>query len=140
MRGLIRDECGVDFENKRYNIVGCEDVDGFEAVANGGKVDYDRTRPGVVRKALEALRKYPRSRAILLECTELPQFADAIRNATGLPVFDAITASNFFIEGFLDNTRFGKNDWQEEWDGEQEDYSYGDNLTCEEKGELVNKL
>ena len=29
MRGLIRDECGVDIQDKRYNIVGCEDVPHF---------------------------------------------------------------------------------------------------------------
>ena len=31
-------------------------------------------------------------RAILLECTELPPYADALRYHTGLPVWDAITA------------------------------------------------
>ena len=30
-------------------------------------------------------------RAILLECTELPPYADALRYHTGLPVWDAIT-------------------------------------------------
>jgi len=140
MRDLIRDECGVDTQEERYHIIGCEDVDGFEAVAEGGKVDYNKTEPGVVKKALDSLKKYPRTKAILLECTELPQFADSIRRATNLPVHDAITASNFFMAGYLDDERFGMNDWQEEWDGEQEDYSYGDNLTDEEKDQLVNKL
>ena len=39
MRELIRDECGVDTQERRYWVVGCEDVDGFEAVALGEKVD-----------------------------------------------------------------------------------------------------
>jgi len=140
MRDLIRDECGVDTQDERYIIVGCEDVDGFEAVAEGGKVDYDKTAPGVVQKALDSLAMYPKTKAILLECTELPQFADAIRKATKLPVHDAISACNFFMSGYMDNARFGLNDWQEGWDGEQEDYNYGDNLSDEEKEELVNKL
>jgi len=140
MRNLIRDECGVDTQERRYIIVGCEDVDGFEAVAEGGKVDYDKTEPGVVQKALDSLRRYPRTKAILLECTELPQFADAIRKATKLPVHDAITTCNFFMSGYMDDARFGMNDWQEEWDGEQEEYNYGDNLSDEEKEQLVNKL
>ena len=40
----------------------------------------------------------PRVRAILMECTELPPYSDAVRAATGLPVYDAITACNFFLE------------------------------------------
>lgn len=38
MNELIKDECGVDPEEDRFVIVGCEDVPGFEAVANGEKV------------------------------------------------------------------------------------------------------
>jgi len=140
MRDLIRDECGVDTQATRYHIIGCQDVRGFEAVATGGKVDYDLTVPGIVDLAVRSLRKFPKSRAFLLECTELPQFADAIRYATGLPVYDAITACDFFMEGYLDNERFGLDDWQEDWDGVQEEYKFGDNLTRREKRRLVNKL
>lgn len=50
MRDLIRDECGVDNQSERFIIVGCQDVDGFEAVAVGGKVDTKRVEPGIVAK------------------------------------------------------------------------------------------
>jgi hypothetical protein len=100
MRDLIRDECGVDTQLKRFHVVGCEDVDGFEAVAEGGKVDVAKCTPGIVKKAQDALKMYPQTRAILLECTELPPYADAIRHATGLPVYDAITNCDFFVMGF----------------------------------------
>jgi len=33
--------------------------------------------------------------AFILECTDLPPFADAIRKATGRPVFDFVTLTNF---------------------------------------------
>ena len=39
MRDLIRDECGVDTQQTRFHIVGCQDVPGFEAVALGEKVN-----------------------------------------------------------------------------------------------------
>jgi len=139
MRDLIRDECGVDTQQERYIIIGCEDVPGFEAVALGTKVKYNKTKPGIIKKVRESLEKYPQSRAILLECTELPMFADAIRKETGLPVYDAITACNFFMEGLKDNERFGLNNWQDQWDGVQEEYEYGDNLTQKEKDQLINK-
>ncbi|XP_067034912.1 uncharacterized protein [Acropora muricata] len=141
MRDLIRDECGVDTQDKRYNIVGCEDVPHFgQAVANGDKVNTKNATPGIVKKAVEALKKYPKSRAFLLECTELPPYSDAIRFHTGLPVYDSITACHFFISGHKDNPRFGLDNWQDEFDEEQEDYQYGDNLTKKEKAALVNKV
>ena len=98
MRNLIKDECGVDPEETRYNIVGCEDVPYFsQAVANGVKVNVEEATPWIVRKAVHALLKYPKSRAFLLECTELRPYSDAVRFHTGLPVYDSITACHFFI-------------------------------------------
>ena len=131
---------GIDPENNRFNIVGCEDVPGFEAVANGTKVDTVLVEPGVVAKAKEALIKYPKTKAFLFECTELPPYSDAVRMETGLPVFDAITCCTAIMSGFLDNKRFGRNKWQKKWDKKQESYKYGQNLTEEEKKELVNKV
>ena len=37
-----------------------------------------------------------------------------------------------------DNPRFGLNNWQNEWDGEQEKYNFGDNLDEAEKKDLIN--
>jgi len=140
MNDLIRDECGVDTQDQRYHYVGCQDVDGFEAVALGEKVDVAKVEPGMVKKAKQALKDFPKARAFLLECTELPPYSDAIRHATGLPVFDSITNCDFFINSFRDNARFGKNDWQHAWDGVQDKYTYGANLTEEQKKALVNKI
>jgi hypothetical protein len=36
--------------------------------------------------------------AFILECTDLPPFADAIRKVTGRPVFDFVTPTNFTYE------------------------------------------
>ena len=141
MRDLIRDEFGVDTQDKRYNIVGCEDVPHFgEAVAKGEKVNTKKATPGIVKLARKALKKYPKSRAFLLECTELPPYSDAIRFHTGLPVYDSITACHFFISGHKDNPRFGLDNWQDEFDEKQEEYQFGDNLAEEEKDKLVNKV
>ena len=48
-----------------------------------------------------------------MECTELPAYSDAVRNATNLPVLEAITVCDFFMTGFIDNKRFGLQDYQE---------------------------
>eukprot|EP00928_Gymnodinium_smaydae_P020126 TRINITY_DN1777_c0_g1_i1.p1 TRINITY_DN1777_c0_g1~~TRINITY_DN1777_c0_g1_i1.p1 ORF type:complete len:583 (-),score=133.97 TRINITY_DN1777_c0_g1_i1:108-1763(-) len=139
MRNLIKEECGVDPDEKRFIIVGCEDVPGFEAVAKGEKVDVERVTPGIVAKAMDTLRKNPAIKAFLFECTELPPYSDAVRKATGLPVFDAITCCDFFMTGMKDNARFGINDWQQGWDGQQETYRFGDNLDQGDRNKLVNK-
>ena len=140
MRDLIRDECGVDTEQERYIIVGCENVDHFgDEVAKGLKVNTDLATPGIVQKALETQAANPEIRAFLFECTELPQFSDAVRAATGLPVYDSITMSDSFMSGVTDNKRFGLNDWQGEFDGKQADYKFGDNLTDEQKENIEYK-
>jgi len=140
MRPLIKDECGVDPEENRYVIVGAEDVPGFEAVAVGGKVDVEKVTPGMVAKAKQTLRDHPGIRAFLLECTELPPYSDAIRLATGLPVFDSITCCDYFMAAFTDNKRFGVNNWQASWDGQQAAYKFGANLSKEGRDKLVNKV
>lgn len=140
MRSLIKDECGVDSEDRRFVMVGCEDVDGFEQVALGGKVDVAKVTPGMVAKAKKTLNNNPTIRCFLLECTELPPYSDAIRQATRLPVYDSITACNFFITGRQDNARFGINNWQNAWDGKQDGYQFGQNLDAGDRAKLVNTM
>ena len=137
MRDLIRDECGVDTQQQRYIVVGCQDVPHFDAVEKGEKVDVKAVTPGMEKKALEVIAANPNIRAILMECTELPPYSDAFRAASGLPVFDAITCCDLFINGRVDNPRFGINDWQHDWDGKQEHYELGKNLDAEDKAVLT---
>jgi len=124
MRRLIRVQCGVDTHDKRYHIIGAQDVPGFEAVALGEKVDTAKVEPGMVELCVKTLKEFPQTRAFLFECTELPPYSDAVRCKTGLPVFDAITACDFFLSSRMDNPRFGLNDWQEEFDNKQESYDF----------------
>ena len=118
MRKLIKDECGIDPHDKRFVVVGCQDVPIFgKAVAEGLKVDWEAVTPHMVKLAQDTVKANPDLRAIIFECTELPPYSDAVREATGLPVFDSITTSNAFIASMQDNSRFGANDWQKNWDG-----------------------
>lgn len=137
MLDLIRTECGVDTEHERYKIVGCQDVAGFNAVADGTKVDYQKVAPGIVELAQQVLKEHPDTRAFLFECTELPPFSNAVRAATGVPVYDAITMSDSFMSGVLENKRFGNQGLIDDWDGKQEAYEFGDNLTPSERREGV---
>ena len=140
MRPAIKEECGIDPDDKRFVIVGCQDVPIFgQAVADGLKVDWEAATPYIVKLAEDTVKANPELRAFIFECTELPPYSDAVRAATGLPVFDSITTSNAFIASMQDNPRFGQNDWQEAWDGVQDEYKLGDNLTADEKAKLQSK-
>jgi len=139
-KDVLLNSCGFDVEEDRFLIYGCQDVPGFDAVAKGEAVPVDVVQPGIVKMTQDILKKNPKIAAILLECTELPPYSDALRAYTGLPVWDAITAADFYINAYKDNPRFGLNDWQAEWDGVQDDYSFGDNLIEADRKELVNKI
>eukprot|EP00928_Gymnodinium_smaydae_P028431 TRINITY_DN2168_c0_g1_i1.p1 TRINITY_DN2168_c0_g1~~TRINITY_DN2168_c0_g1_i1.p1 ORF type:complete len:688 (-),score=120.66 TRINITY_DN2168_c0_g1_i1:340-2403(-) len=136
-KNTLLSHCGFDVDDERFVIRGCQDVPGFDAVAKGGKVDVERVTPGVVKLTKDILQRNPSIRAILLECTELPPYSDALRHATGLPVFDAITNADFFISARQDNPRFGLNQWQNDWDGAQDEYSFGQNLTDEQRARTL---
>lgn len=141
MLDLIQRQCGVDSHETRFVFVGCENVPQFgEPVQKGLKVDTDKAEPGIVKVAVNAIKEHPEVRMILLECTELPPYADAIRQATRLPVFDAITNCDFVMKSFLDNKRFGLNGWYEEWNGIQESYYLGMELKEEERAQLVSSI
>ena len=116
MLGLIKERAGVDLHKDRYVIVGCEAVPGFEAVANGDPVIYEDVEPGMIDLTRKVLEGDSAITAILLECTELPQFADALRKEFRLPVSTAVTCTDHFMSGLLDNPCFGLNDWLEDAD------------------------
>jgi len=137
-KDCLLNSCGFDVDELRFVIYGCQNVPGFDAVAKGEKVDVEFVTPGIVKLTKEVIRKEPCIRAVLLECTELPPYADALREATGLPVFDAITCADFFISAFKDNPRFGLNQWQADWSGVVHEYKLGDNLTDAQKGKAHN--
>ena len=64
------------------------------------KVDVKAVTPGMEKKALEVIAANPNIRAILMECTELPPYSDALRAKLNLPVPRAIplhTAQSFLF-------------------------------------------
>ena len=52
------------------------------------ELDVDAAREEHVRVARRLVTEYPDVGAIVLECTNMPPYADDIRRETGLPVFD----------------------------------------------------
>ena len=64
------------------------------------EIDLAVIEQEVVGTALRALEQHPRIRAFVLECTDLPPYAAAIRRHSGLPVFDFISMVNYLHSSF----------------------------------------
>jgi len=101
MNGLICETSGVSTKDVKYVFVDCKTVPGFEAVIKGDKVDVAKVTPGMVIRAKKIIKDNPRVRAVFMECTELAPYSDAIRDATGLPVFDPILCCDFFMGAYM---------------------------------------
>ena len=63
----------------------------FEAAMREGVLDFDKAEAEAVSVARALVAGAPEIGAILLECVDLPPYAAAIQDATGLPVFDVVT-------------------------------------------------
>lgn len=80
-------------EMARVTVFGLEHSDHFYQVVVGedGPLDIACATREVVDTCLAALGQQPAIAAFVFECTNLPPYADAVRAATGLPVWDATT-------------------------------------------------
>ena len=96
-------ESGIQVtSSEKFVIRGCEKLPGFEAVANAERVDTILVQNAISNYVLEILKEENSSgkgaiKMVLLECTELPHYADELRRVTSLPVFDAVTCVNYFF-------------------------------------------
>lgn len=87
---------GVGIQDYPLTIIGMEAAQEFSAVFIGGKPTLDETkcRREMQSAASRLVRSHPDLGAIVLECTNMPPYAGTVRQATGLPVFDAVTMVN----------------------------------------------
>lgn len=88
-------------------VIGMEDVPGFgTALETGEKVHYHSTQKRILKKLVEANKEHD-FQCFLVECTQLPQFSDAIRYQFDVPVFDIVTLVESIVAGKMPNQRFG---------------------------------
>lgn len=88
-------------ERDRVTAVGLEHTAHLYPVIVGGEgpLDVDRARAEVVGTCQQAVARSPRIGAFVFECTNLPPYAQAVRDATGRPVWDAVTLVRWLQEG-----------------------------------------
>lgn len=78
-------------------IQGMEDAPEFTRVFLNGKTTLDQELccREMETAALELVSRHPEVGPIVLECTNMPPYADAVRQATGRPVSDITTLLNW---------------------------------------------
>lgn len=78
-------------------IRGLEETAEFAQVFlyNKETLDVAATRAEVIAATQRLLADHPEIGALVLECTNLPPYADDLRRLTGLPVFDVTTLVNW---------------------------------------------
>ncbi|SFY45590.1 hypothetical protein SAMN04244548_05277 [Paracoccus pantotrophus] len=81
--------CGAD-PKVALHIAGMEDQPEFRSaiLEEKGTLDSARIEEEIMTVAAGLVQRHPRIGAILLECLDLPPYAQAIQAVTGRPVFD----------------------------------------------------
>ena len=72
------------------------------------ELDIDRASADILSAGRGLLREHPDVGAIVLECTNMPPYASALREEFGLPVFDIYSMITWFHTG-LRPRAFGGN-------------------------------
>ena len=78
-------------------ILGTETEEELTRVLIGDELELDvqKAEADMVRVATRLVRDHPEVGAIVLECTNMPPYARAVQQATGLPVFDIVTLTHW---------------------------------------------
>ncbi|MDD4422648.1 MAG: aspartate/glutamate racemase family protein [Eubacteriales bacterium] len=68
--------------------------------------DTEKVEKEHVEVAVNMVQKHPDIGAILLECTNMPPYAKAIRKATNLPIFDIVSFTKFIHDAVTREYKF----------------------------------
>lgn len=72
-----------------------------------GSWDNTVAQEEIVKLGREIVNEHPETGAILLECSDMPPYAYAVQEATGLPVFDFITLINWLEDSVCQKPYYG---------------------------------
>lgn len=92
IRGMTQSRHRQVWETKNIGI-GAEEWAkwGFRPLPANARFDPEEVQTAIVAVAAELAGEHPDLGAIVLECTDMPLYSRAIREATGLPVFDSVS-------------------------------------------------
>lgn len=100
--------CGITDDMNVY-VYGLEDAKQWGKIFEKPDEAFDMSivEQEIIGTALKAVAEHKDTKAIVLECTDLPPFAQKIREATDLPVFDFNSMANYVSIG-IGNTSLYK--------------------------------
>ncbi|MGL1933249.1 MAG: aspartate/glutamate racemase family protein [Desulfotalea sp.] len=103
-----------DLKAEHFHAIGIDnmrgiEIFGMEKMPEWGKISrfpdqtlsVEEVAKEVVSLAVQAKEKHQDAGAIVLECTDLPPFADGVRAATNLPVYDLSTMVALIRNSFI---------------------------------------
>jgi Asp/Glu/hydantoin racemase len=86
----------------RVVIAGLEGTAFHATIAlDSAVLDEERARQDHIDVARRLIAQHPEIEAFVLECANMPPYAPAIREATGLPVYDITTLINWTAAAFM---------------------------------------
>ncbi len=88
---------GVDAHQHHVIIKGMDEMPAFSGAIIKEELELDETAIAEEMKQVtaELVTEHPELKAIVLECTNMPPYKEAIRNITNLPIFDITTLINY---------------------------------------------
>ena len=88
---ILLKECGVD-ESIPLVVAGMSESDYLDDWLSAVQEDFDpkKVEHSVVNTALQLVEENRDIGQLVFECTDMTPYTDAVRQATGLPVFDAV--------------------------------------------------
>ena len=109
-RTVLLREAGVKVDDpSKFVVQGVERLAGFEPLADPslGTIDTEVACASLVDCVRSRIFADPSIACLLLECTELPPYEDALREATSLPVFSVVSLFSYFY-GARQQSAFGR--------------------------------
>ncbi|BCG76129.1 hypothetical protein MesoLj113a_72870 [Mesorhizobium sp. 113-1-2] len=94
---------GLRADDHRVVVAGLESAPAFSTTWIAATCDLDvlAVEAEVAEAAVALLKERPEIGMLLLECGDLPPYAAAVQQATGIPVFDYTSMVEFFIRGLI---------------------------------------
>lgn len=70
-------------------------------IDNEPELDVQQAEADMVHVARRLVTDHPEVGAIVLECTNMPPYASAVQQATGLPIFDIVTLTRWVYQALV---------------------------------------
>lgn len=88
---------GLGITRPPQAIVGLQEAEEFPAVFLGNKTSLDpaKVQGEMIYATRSLIQDYPQIGALILECTNMPPYARAVHQISGLPVFDVLSMIHY---------------------------------------------